>query len=179
MMKIFDCARRLQETRLEINQWIIPACRRNGWLHWRPCYKKKKLVECSSQSWCKKMPEGSYRYPSSWLEVRGDWLNEHGVPKRSCTDEVLAAEYAAGAAEEAFSTSEGYQYVVQSMQDTKVKLTVHHAVIECDDLADDMEFQMASLEDLMDSKVKRRLKKALLDVTAADIKKRSRRIKKQ
>ena len=42
----------------------------------------KKLVEASLQEWAQELPEGSYRYPSSWLEERGSWL-KNGMPMRA------------------------------------------------------------------------------------------------
>jgi hypothetical protein len=34
------------------------------------------------QEWAQELPEGSYRYPSRWLEERGSWL-KNGMPMRA------------------------------------------------------------------------------------------------
>jgi len=49
-------------------------------LSWRPDIEKKSFVRADSQLWCKDLPEGSHRYPKSWLADRYSWLNEDGVP---------------------------------------------------------------------------------------------------
>ncbi len=43
---------------------------------------KNKLVECAEQEWAEGLPEGSYRFPSRWLEERGSWL-KNGVPEKA------------------------------------------------------------------------------------------------
>ena len=120
-----------------------------------------KLKEASLQEWAEDMPEGSYRFPSRWLEERGKWLKSDGKPIKATSEDVEYAEKKAIAAEAKFCHDEGFTYVVQSLGDKKVKLVEPRAEICCDDLAGGLEMSLATLEDIMDSKIKRRLKKAL------------------
>ena len=38
--------------------------------------QQMKMVKSEEQDWCSNKPEGSYRFPSRWLEERGDWLKD-------------------------------------------------------------------------------------------------------
>ena len=42
----------------------------------------KKLVDCSEQEWCKKLPQcgASHRLQRGWVEDRMNWLDADGVP---------------------------------------------------------------------------------------------------
>ena len=168
IMQIFDAARRAQECRPD---WILAAARRNGYLHYRPCYLQMKLKEASLQQWTEDMPEGSYRFPSRWLEERGKWLKVDGKPMKATLEDMEDAERKAITAEAKFCHNEGYTYVVQSLVDKKVKLAEAHAEIGCDELAGGLEMHLANLEDIMDSKIKRRLRKALEQAEQGDEKK--------
>jgi hypothetical protein len=101
IMELLETARKAQEVRLKRSDWIVAALRRNGYFHWRPCWKQDCLVEASLQDWCQELPEGSYRYPSHWLEERGSWLKE-GVPKMSALKDLEDAVTRAKDAEEYF-----------------------------------------------------------------------------
>ncbi|CAE8583746.1 unnamed protein product, partial [Polarella glacialis] len=177
IMELLETARKAQEVRLKRSDWIVAALRRNGYFHWRPCWKQDCLVEASLQDWCQELPEGSYRYPSHWLEERGSWLKE-GVPKMSALKDLEDAVTRAKDAEEYFCRSEGFLFRVASMKG--LKLEEHHGVIECDAIQDgnNEELEGASLDDIMDSKQKRRIRKALkldddekLEMPAVDDKK--------
>ena len=74
IMKIIHAAHAAQEKRAGETGWIVKALRRNGYLHWRPDLEKMKMALSSMQDWAADKPEGSYRFPSRWLEERGDWL---------------------------------------------------------------------------------------------------------
>ena len=82
IVKIIVKAQQAQAEREMERPWILASARRNGWLHYRPDFSKSKLVEASTQEWCADLPEGSYRFPSRWLEERGNWL-KNGVPVRA------------------------------------------------------------------------------------------------
>ncbi|CAE8634053.1 unnamed protein product [Polarella glacialis] len=177
IMELLETARKAQEVRLKRSDWIVAALRRNGYFHWRPCWKQDCLVEASLQDWCQELPEGSYRYPSHWLEERGRWLKE-GVPKMSALKDLEDAVTRAKDAEEYFCRSEGFLFRVASMKG--LKLEEHHGVIECDAIQDgnNEELEGASLDDIMDSKQKKRIRKALkldddekLEMPAVDDKK--------
>lgn len=60
------------------NNLVLAGLRRNGMLSWRPVPEENKFVRSDSQPWAKDLPEGSHRYPSSWLRMRYDWLHEDG-----------------------------------------------------------------------------------------------------
>ncbi|CAE8743180.1 unnamed protein product [Polarella glacialis] len=167
----------LAAAHVEMRQEMKAKARRNGYFHWRPCWKQDCLVEASLQDWCQELPEGSYRYPSHWLEERGSWLKE-GVPKMSALKDLEDAVTRAKDAEEYFCRSEGFLFRVASMKG--LKLEEHHGVIECDAIQDgnNEELEGASLDDIMDSKQKRRIRKALkldddekLEMPAVDDKK--------
>ena len=74
-MKILHEAQKAQQVREMEKPWILAAARRNGWLHYRPDFLKNKLVDCADQEWAADKPEGSYRFPSRWLEEREAHLN--------------------------------------------------------------------------------------------------------
>ncbi|CAE8706526.1 unnamed protein product [Polarella glacialis] len=160
IMELLETARKAHEVRLKRSDWIVAALRRNGYFHWRPCWKQDCLVEASLQDWRQELPEGSYRYPSHWLEERGSLLKE-GVPKMSALKDLEDAVTRAKDAEEYFCRSEGFLFRVASMKG--LKLEEHHGVIECDGIQDgnNEELEGASLDDIMDSKQKRRIRKAL------------------
>lgn len=82
IVKIIWKAHQAQKKREMERPWILAAARRNGWLHYRPDFLQNQLVEASNQEWCAEMPEGSYRFPSRWLEERSQWL-KNGVPERA------------------------------------------------------------------------------------------------
>ena len=52
---------------------------------------KGTMELAENQEWAKELPEGSYRYPSSWLEERGSWLKD-GKPSRSSLEDIEDAE---------------------------------------------------------------------------------------
>ena len=108
----------------------MKACRRNGYLHWRPDLLKMKMVKSEGQDWAAEKPEGSYRFPSRWLEERGDWLKD-GRPVKADIDAIADAEKAAAQMEVDFSRKEGYMQHVKSMG--KLKIKDEHAVIDCDE----------------------------------------------
>ena len=58
ILEIIRKAEALQQKRHAERPWIIPACRENGWLHWRPDFLQNKLVDCRQHQWCKYYPEG-------------------------------------------------------------------------------------------------------------------------
>ena len=74
-MQIAREAQQAQKRRAAEADWILKACR-NGYLHWRPDSQKMKMVKSEGQDWAADKPEGSYRFPSRWLEERGDWLKD-------------------------------------------------------------------------------------------------------
>jgi hypothetical protein len=82
IVKIIWSAQKAQNQRQLERPWILASARRNGWLHYKPGWLQNKLVEASLQDWAQELPEGSYRYPSSWLEERGSWL-KNGMPMRA------------------------------------------------------------------------------------------------
>jgi hypothetical protein len=82
IVKIIHEAQKAQQLRELEKPWILGAARRNGWLHYKPDFLQNKLVEAAQQEWCADLPEGSYRFPSRWLEERGSWL-KNGVPERA------------------------------------------------------------------------------------------------
>jgi hypothetical protein len=82
IVKILHEAQKAQQVREMEKPWILAAARRNGWLHYRPDFLKNKLVDCADQEWAADKPEGSYRFPSRWLEERGSWL-KNGVPEKA------------------------------------------------------------------------------------------------
>ena len=82
IVKIIWSAQKAQEQRELERPWILAAARRNGYLHYRPDFLQNKLVESSLQEWAQELPEGSYRYPSSWLEERSSWLI-NGMPMKA------------------------------------------------------------------------------------------------
>ncbi|CAE8629532.1 unnamed protein product [Polarella glacialis] len=130
-----------QEVRLKRSDWIVAALRRNGYFHWRPCWKQDCLVEASLQDWCQELPEGSYRYPSHWLDERGSWLKE-GVPKMSALKDLEDAVTRAKDAEEYFCRSEGFLFRVASMK--RLKLEEHHGALKLDD---DEKLEMPAVDD--------------------------------
>ena len=82
IVKIIHEAQKAQVLREREKPWIVAAARRNGWLHYRPDYLQNKLVDAAGQEWAERMPEGSYRFPTRWLEERGNWL-KNGVPQKA------------------------------------------------------------------------------------------------
>ena len=78
---ITDSVKLLKEATVKENL-VLAAGRRNGILAWRPDMKAKKLVDCSEQEWCKKLPEcgASHRLQRGWVEDRMKWLDSNGTP---------------------------------------------------------------------------------------------------
>ena len=82
IMKIVYEAQQAQKKRAAEVEWIVKGLRRNGYLHWRPDLQQMKMVKSEDQDWTADKPEGFYRFPSRWLEERGDWL-KNGKPERA------------------------------------------------------------------------------------------------
>ena len=87
IVKLIVDGQKIQKKRCEDKPWILAACRRNGYLHWRPNLDKGVLELAEDQEWAKELPEGSHRYPSRWLEERGSWL-KGGKPLRSTLEDI-------------------------------------------------------------------------------------------
>ena len=82
IVKIIWAAQKAQNQRQMERPWILASARRNGWLHYRPDWLQKRLIDASLQEWARELLEGSYRYPSRWLEQRGSWL-QNGAPTKA------------------------------------------------------------------------------------------------
>ena len=178
IMKIIHAAHAAQEKRAGETGWIVKALRRNGYLHWRPDLQKMEMVESSMQDWAADKPEGSYRFPSRWLEERGDWLKD-GRPERADLEAIADAEKLAAELEVDYSRKEGYTQVVKSQDGLKLKDA--HAVIECDEVQNEGDMGASNAE-RMDPKVARRLKKAdrvLQDPDALEALKKQKQAKKK
>ena len=153
IVKIIYESQKAQDKRMEDKPWILGASRRNGMLHYRPDYLQGQLVEASHEAWAAELPEGSYRYPSRWLEERGNWVKD-GKPVRADIQDIEDAEVLAAHLEAQFCQEEGYMQKVKSMGN--LKLAHLHAVIEADEAEEELG---ASAADMMDPKAKRRLQK--------------------
>ena len=114
------------------------------------------MVKSEDQDWTADKPEGSYRFPSRWLEERGDWLKD-GRPVKADIEAIADAEKVAAQMEVDFSRKEGFIQRVKSMDG--LKLEDKPTVIDCDEV-EDAEEMGASNEDRLDPKAWRRLKKA-------------------
>ena len=154
IVKIIKQAQVVQNQRQEQRPWILKACRRNGYFHWRPDVLQQRLVEVSKQKWAEDMPEGSYRFPSRWLEERGEWM-KNGRPSRSSIEDQELAEKAAADMEADFCRKEGYMQIINA---NGKKFEEHHAVIEAD-AADEEDVTGACEDDMMDPKIRRILLK--------------------
>ena len=75
---------------------VLAGLRRNSTLSLRPCLRTRRTVRSDTQDWCKNLPEGSHRYPRSWLEHRYEWQTPEGVPMKptweKCGANVKEAE---------------------------------------------------------------------------------------
>ena len=91
IMKIVYEAQQAQKKRAAEAEWILKGLRRNGYLHWRPDLLQMKMVKSEDQDWTADKPEGSYRFPSRWLEERGDWLKD-GRPVKADIEAIADAE---------------------------------------------------------------------------------------
>lgn len=64
-------------------------------LSWRPVPEEKRFVRSDSQAWAAKLPEGSHRYPASWLTGRYSWMHDDGPQEPAwhrCGKEAKAVE---------------------------------------------------------------------------------------
>ena len=111
IVKLIHEGMKIQEERHEAKPWIIAACRRNGFFHWRPDLVKGTMELADNQEWAQELPEGSYRYPSSWLEERGSWLKD-GKPSRSSLEDIEDAEKFAKLLEADYCREEGFFQVM-------------------------------------------------------------------
>ncbi len=61
---------------------VLAVARRSGISAWRPDLKAKKLVDCSAQEWCKKLPQRAapHLLQRGWLENRMTRLDADRVP---------------------------------------------------------------------------------------------------
>ena len=125
ILKIIRKAEALQQKRHESKPWIIAACRRNGWLHWRPDFLQNKLVDCRQQKWCQDHPEGSYRLPSRWIEERGMFVDPAGKPLKADYDQFWKASKLAADAELAYCREKGFAWKPKCLED-KVTIPEEH-----------------------------------------------------
>jgi hypothetical protein len=165
IVKLIYEGMKIQKMRHEVKPWILPACRRNGILHWRPDLLQGKMVKAEDQKWALQLPEGCFRYPSRWLEERSSWLKD-GRPQRSSLEDIEDAEKFAKMLEADFCKEEGYYQVVKSME-KKVKFLEHHVEIGADEVQHDEVGELgANAEDLMPPKLRRKMKKAAEELKA-------------
>ena len=80
VLKILKLSLDRLEAKMEKDQSVLKAARRNGMLSYRPDFEQMQLVRSDSQSWAADMPEGSHRFRSSWLDSRYAWLDTSGRP---------------------------------------------------------------------------------------------------
>jgi hypothetical protein len=156
IVEILHVAHEKQLQRQSERPWILRACRNNGFFHWRPSFSLGKLVEASSQSWCEGLVEGSYRLVPRWVQERGCFVDEHGVPMKPQFSMYGEAKQLAAEAEADYCRKEGYLHTVKGL--TNVKLIEHHAAIEADEIATDVQEQVSSLLEMLPAKVQRKLK---------------------
>ena len=160
ILQIIREAEVLQLARQTERPWVVQACRRNGWLHWRPNLEEGKLVQSSDQSWSEDAPEGCYRLPSRWIAERGAFVDGAGKPLKPQFDEFSKAAQLAASAELEYCREEGYVWKPKCLED-KVALTEEHAVIEFEEDVAGEAVNLATLVDQLPAKQRRRLK--LLD----------------
>jgi hypothetical protein len=169
ILKIIRKAEALQQKRHEVKPWIIAACRRNGWLHWRPDFLNNRLADCRQQKWCEEHPEGSYRLPSRWIEERGMFVDSAGKPLKANYDEFSKAAKLAANAELEYCNEEGFAWKPKCLEN-KVTLPEEHAVIEFEAEGDDGTKDLASFVDQLPAKQRRRLKLVDLKVDIQSLK---------
>ena len=129
ILEIIRAAETLQHKRHEENPWIVKACRRNGWFHWRPSLSEGKLLKSSTEKWTEDAPEGVYRLPSRWIQERGCFVDDAGKPLKPNFEEFSKARALANNAELEYCHEEGFFWQPKCLED-KVKLAEEHAVMK-------------------------------------------------
>ena len=156
IMQVIASALEYQKQRELQTPWLLQACRRHGYFHWRPDFSLGRLVKAGMQPWTEGMPEGSYRYPSSWLENRDEELDAEGQPLHSTMEDLYDVEKFEKLLEANYCRDEGFMQVVHAMKTSSgqhLKLEEVHCSIDVDELVDDEGF--ASAVDLLPPKKKK------------------------
>ena len=126
-------------------------------MHWRPDLVLGSIQLGEDQEWAQELPEGSYRYPSRWLEERGSWLKD-GKPQRSSLADIEDAEKFAKKLEADYCREEGYFQIVKSLE-KQWKFYEHHVEIRA--VEHHMCGQLGANEnDLLPPKMRRKMQKA-------------------
>ena len=129
------------------------------------------MERAGDQGWAADKPEGTYRFPSQWLEDRAAEWNGVGKPHLSTMEDLEDIERLEKLLEAEYCKEEGYKQILQCVTTSKGKklsIEEEHCVIEVDD-----EKGLEPAADLgtntaerMNPKLKRKLLKAMEQVKA-------------